>query len=391
MSETLQDREYNTDLHRDRLKSLFAVVSCVSIAGVSMGLTLPLMTISMARDGASDGMIGLIGSVLGFATVCYSRFVPAGIKFCGMRNYVLICMLTEALMFLCLKIFPSPLAWIIIRFIMGMMVAGIFIASETWINYLARDDTRGRVLALFNISLGVGFASGPLILIVAGSSGWAPFLSGCIITLIALLPLLFINNFHMDLEKPSTFSPFAFILIAPALCAAVVLTAGTETIMGTFFIGYGKELGHSESDTEIMLTIFFIGGLFFQYPVGWLADHINPRKLLLYLGISCLICIFLLYGFAPHKFVLKVLLFCWGGLLTSLYNTALTAVGHDYSGSDLVAANASFGFLWGIGSLAPLITGQIMEFLGSDALIMVTALLTFAFILLMAGSLKRRC
>ncbi|WP_419901772.1 MFS transporter [Kiloniella sp.] len=361
---------------RERLKSLLIVSSCVSIAGISMGFTLPLMTLSLDREGSSGSLIGLVGSMLGIAIVLYSPLVPKCIAFLGMRKYLITCLLVESLMFISLKLFTLPLYWVVIRFIMGMAVAGIFIASESWINYLASPENRGRILALFNISLGVGFASGPLILITTGTEGWPPFIIGALIHFIALIPLFFVKSPKLDLETPSQFSPFAFILIAPALCIAVVLTAGTETLMGSFFHIYSSRQGYSEEDMHKLLSIFFIGGIIFQYPIGWLADKFNIRKLLLVLGIICFVCICTIFQAAQNIILLKFVLFCWGGIVTSIYTTALTAVGQEYTGSELIAANTSFGFLWGIGGLMPIMGGQAMTYINSDGLLYTCLLLT---------------
>ncbi|MFD2204074.1 MFS transporter [Kiloniella antarctica] len=389
MNNKTQERTGNHNAEVERLKSLVAVVSCVSIAGISMGFTLPLMTLTLDRDGSSGLLIGLIGSILGIAIVVYSPIVPKCISMLGMRKYVLACMIAEALMFICLKLFPLPLHWIVIRFVMGMAVAGIFIATESWINHLARPETRGRVLAIFNISLGVGFAAGPMILIFTGTVGWPPFLTGAAITTVALIPLFFIKSPKMNLEEPSKFSPFAFIFIAPALCLAVVLTAGTETLMGSLFHYYSARIGYLEADMHKMLSLFFIGGIVFQYPIGWLADHINIRKLLLALGLICFLCICIITQTPHNALLLKITLFCWGGIVTSIYTTALTAVGQEYDGSELIAANTSFGLLWGLGGFMPLIGGQATVYFGGNGLLYTAMFLTLLFIFLMALSIRR--
>ncbi len=354
-----------------------------------MGFTLPLMTISLDRDGSSGSFIGLIGSMLGIAIVLFSPFVPACISSLGMRKFVIICMLGETLMFVCLFLFPEPVAWVVIRFVMGMAVAGIFIASESWINHLAISSHRGRILALFNISLGLGFASGPLLLILTGTNSWVPFITGACICFVATVPLLFVKDPEMDLETPSSFNQFSFILIAPAYCAAVVLASGTETLMGTFFHYYGSRIGYAQSDMHIMLTLFFLGGLIFQYPIGWLADHMNIPLLLLILGFVCIFCIIITFQFSHIILLFKFLLFCWGGILTSIYNTVLTAVGHEYKGAELIAANASFGFLWGVGGLMPLVGGQATQAFQGEALIYVSLALAILFVVLMIGSLTK--
>ena len=52
----------------------------------------------------------------------------------------------------------------------------------------------------------------------------------------------------------------------------------------------------------------------------------------------------------------------WIGLFTGTYIVAMTIVGQRFQGADLVTANASFGFLWGLGMLiGPFLSGSAMD------------------------------
>ena len=81
--------------------------------------------------------------------------------------------------------------WLVLRLLSGVAVAGLFVASESWINQVARSEQRAQVMAIYNISLSAGFALGPLLGFV-GVQGWAPFIIGAAIMFVAAIPMIFV-------------------------------------------------------------------------------------------------------------------------------------------------------------------------------------------------------
>ena len=71
-----------------------------------------------------------------------------------------------------------------------MVGSSIFTSGEAWINQLAGDVGRGRIIGIYAAALSAGFGIGPLILSLTGIEGWPPFLVNAAITALATLPLL---------------------------------------------------------------------------------------------------------------------------------------------------------------------------------------------------------
>ena len=69
------------------------------------------------------------------------------------------------------------------------------------------------------------------------------------------------------------------------------------------------------------------------------------------------------------------LVFLWGAALVRHLYVALVSFGQRFSGSMLVAGNAAFALMWGIGGISgPSVTGAIMNAVGVEALPFVLAL-----------------
>ena len=77
-----------------------------------------------------------------------------------------------------------------------------------------------------------------------------------------------------------------------------------------------------------------------------------------------------------------------GAACFGIYTAALISLGNRFSGAMLVAGNAAFALMWGIGGIAgPSTTGAIMTAFGAEGLPLVLGLLCLA---LTAAALARR-
>lgn len=56
--------------------AISAAVTCVTVVGIGLSLSIPLLSIEMERRGASSTLIGLNTAVAGIASICTVPFVP---------------------------------------------------------------------------------------------------------------------------------------------------------------------------------------------------------------------------------------------------------------------------------------------------------------------------
>ena len=70
----------------------------------------------------------------------------------------------------------DPWFWFGLRLLFGMAGSLMFVLSEAAVNALTPDAIRGRVLGVYATLFSLGFVAGPLVLALAGSEGWTPFL-----------------------------------------------------------------------------------------------------------------------------------------------------------------------------------------------------------------------
>ena len=133
-----------------------------------------------------------------------------------------------------------------------------------------------------------------------------------------------------------------------------------------------------------------VGAIFFQYPVGWLADRFDRGWLL----VACVATTtaamaffpWLLPGAAgpwwsPAALALWTVVVVWGGTMGATFTVGLTLLGERFRNVELVAGNAVYSLLFGLGGLAgPFLAGAAMDRFGPPgfpaSLIAVAALYT---------------
>ena len=116
-------------------------------------------------------------------------------------------------------------AYLALRFLLGVSDTGVFIISETWINQLAPRRSRGRVVGLYATSLSAGFAAGPLILSATGVEGMTPFAIAAGLGAISILIVLAIRAATPGISHGRAASPLAFARLAPTLLIAIAVYA----------------------------------------------------------------------------------------------------------------------------------------------------------------------
>jgi len=374
----------------ERRQSLAAAISCCAVFGVTVAVMAPLISLILEGRGVDRTTIGAMASVPAVALVATNPFVPALVRRLGLRPFLLACIALELALVLLMPLFDNLYAWFAIRGLMGASVNGLFVASETWINAVAEERSRGRVLAVYGAVLSGSFALGPLMISVTGTEGWRPFLAAAALIALAGIPLLWARRLSPVLGGHASFGVLGFFLVAPTLVAAVFLSAFKEMSLGALLPVYGVRHGMNEGAAAAMLTACYVGALLFQLPIGWLADRVNRYLLLILLISATMVGALLLPAMVSLGPPLMWLgLGLWIGLSTGIYIVAMTIVGQRFRGADLVTANASFGFLWGLGMLAgPFLAGSAMDLWDPHGF---PATLAAAAAAVLAIALYRRC
>jgi MFS family permease len=364
-----------------RRRNLVAIVATMTVASLTYGMGFPLLSLVLANQGTSSELIGLNAAVPSVAVLLVAPFASRLMRAHGPALPVLVALPAMAVIYLLLPTFPNVYAWFPLRFLMGVAGSIMWITGEAWINQVAGDHQRGRVVALYSMAVAAGYALGPLVLTLVGSRGWTPFLIASALTALAALPSLLVLREAPKLGGRPSVGPLGYLRAAPAAMCIAGLYAAIDGMVLSFLPLYGIELGQSEVAMLALVTLLGIGGIVGQLPIGWLADRMDRRRLV----ISCTLA--LIVGALAIPAVLGARPWEWahflafGAVLGGLYTLGMVQLGQRFKGADLASASAAFGFMWGLGMMAgPALGGFAMRAAGPHGLIGAILLLLAAFL-----------
>jgi MFS family permease len=232
-----------------------------------------------------------------------------------------------------------------------------------------------------------GFAAGPLSLMLVGTDGWPPFLIGIRAFVACTLWLAVILRRLPELGQDGGTSMREVARQAPALLFAVFATAAFEQAVLSLLPVYGLSYGIGERNLSALLTVLVTGNIALQVPLGLATERWTGRSV----SIVCALATVLGCPLLPLLIATPLvwpLFFLWGAFSFGIYTLALVELGERFSGAMLVAANAAFALVWGIGGIAgPPATGAAMDWVGVQGLPAALGLLYLALVL---ARLRRR-
>ena len=260
---------------RDRGRALAAVISCVSIYGITIGLFTPLLSLILESRAINSTLIGSLAMMTPLGVMLGAFFVPHYLQIFSGRRLLLTGIGFEIFFIILLSATSNLASWFVIRFLMGVTGSVLFIVSDSWVAEITPDSIRGRVMGLYNTVLLFSFAVGPLILTATGTSGVLPFVWGILLMILAALPLIFADRYVPEPSGAKSFNVFSFIRVAPLLAFGCIAVAFKEMSATSLLPVYGVRSGLTESLAALMLFFGALGGAALQIPIGWMADRYN--------------------------------------------------------------------------------------------------------------------
>jgi MFS family permease len=342
-------------------RDLIPIIGMISVVGMVFGLTSPLLGLLLERQDITTRAIGLNGSMMAVGTLVITPLIPRVLAHINVMRFLYLCLSLTIVLFLLMKVWATYEAWLVLRFVMGGAVASLFVVSETWINMVASDVNRGRILGLYAACLSAGFGTGPLLIEFTGIDGWTPFLAGAGLILLAIVVLRTSKATPPDLGQSKGGSVFRFLRASPVAILAGLLYGALETGVFGLMPIFGVRIGLTEATAAQMLTAIALGNVIFQFPIGWMADRFDPR---IVLGLCAFTGVLGGLSLATLSGSVSIwpILIIWGGTITGLYTVGLTILGRKYKGLSLAGANAAIVSAYGMGALAgPTMLGVSMD------------------------------
>lgn len=348
-----------------------------------MGLAYLVVALLQNHQGMTEDEIGYTSAAVGLGLIASAFFIPALARRAGYRLTILVTGFGAALLLIAMIWAESFSIWAILRFIMAIFAAGIFIATEAWMNELLPDVIRGRVVGIYAAMLSVTFAVGPAIAPLIGYiPPWPFILAAGVIGASALLVIpLAAQDVKPSKEEKAPILPI--IASAPTIYIAIFSIGFFEAAGFGLFPIYVINAGHSEAVASYLFTAMAVGSTVLQPLIGYAADKSTPRKILIASAlVSLTLCLTVPYLdlSSPLGFFVAAVI---GGTSFGLYTLALTELGRRFNGAKLTSAMAVTAIAWGAGAtIGPAIIGPLMEHYHDDWLFYILSFMYGALVLI---------
>jgi MFS family permease len=357
------------------LRGLVAVIASVGVVALIYSLVGPLLAVNLERRGVSSVVNGALAAMPSVAVLLCGVFVPHVVRRIGAVNSIVGGTVISVAALILFPLLPALPAWFGLRFVMGVSIGLIWIVSETWVNALAPEHARGKIIGIYVTVLSAGSACGPLLIGAMGVEGMLPFFVSAGILALALLPVPIaaaggnVPTFHLHESIPLREAA----RLAPVPMIASVIHGGTMVVNMTLLPVYGVRMGLPESQAVWLVTALIIGGMAAQIPLGHLLDRQPAGRVLMFCGAVQAIGAALL-PFALHAGpAVWILLLLWGGFGNGIYTTSLTMLGRAFAKEQLPSANTTFTLFWELGAfIGPLLGGAAMAVWNPHGMIVVS-------------------
>jgi MFS family permease len=346
------------------------IIATVTVFAAAQGLTYPLLSFILEREGTTPSLIGLSAAMTPLGFIVSAPFIPALARRMGGARLAILCSILAAIILIAIAWMQDLWVLMPLRFLLGFFANPLYVISETWLITITPASRRGRIMGLYSSIVSGGFAIGPLSLGLVGTQGWPPFMIGIAAFLLCgLIVLTVVPHLpNMPHEEGRSTSVGGFLTLAPLLLFAVFTAAAFEQILLSLFAVYGAALGSAEERCASIITCFIAGNAVLQILLGRLAEQFGSRRTLLFCVLACIAgCLLLSPAF--NSWLIWPLVFVWGGVSFGIYTMSLIQLGERFTGPALIAGNAAFAFAWGIGGiLGSPATGLAMQAAGHQGL-----------------------
>jgi len=343
-------------------RAFWAIYLSIGLSYLGVGLVAPLIAIVLADHGENSFIVGLIGTTMFTAFTAASFPIGAATDRVGPKPVLVAGLIVYGSAILLFAFIKVTWLFFAVRAIEGVGASAISVATETMISRLSKPDERARRMSYYALSVGIGWAAGPL----AGTLLFAirpevPFI-GCfgLSVIAALLAATLVKNAPPGTHHAeAVFSVLSVSIIVP-ISAGSVYGYLMSSLVTLFPLYLKRDIAVPETAMGAIITAVIVGTVASQVPIGHAADRFGKRKTLL-------ICTILLAG----VFALIPLHTDWrmflatgalaGALAGSLYPIGLALIGEIVQKGRLGAATSTFSLAFGLGSLiGPSVSGLAM-------------------------------
>jgi MFS family permease len=332
---------------------------------VGNGLNGSLIGVRSEAEGFSLAVTGVIMAAYFAGFLAGTAYAEATLRSVGhIRVFAALASLASSVV-LVQAISVHPITWGITRFLFGACMAGLYVVVESWLNDLADNRTRGRILSVYMIISMGGVGLGQLLLNINDTSGFKLFIIASVLVSVSLVPVTLSASSSPPLTIPDRIGLRSLVHRIPTGLVSSFFSgaaAGALLGMGAY---YASQVGMSAARISFFLSAPMLGALLFQWPIGWLSDKLPRRGVLFAVAVAGAITPLLALAVSERSGVAVVAMFLVGAAMFPFYSLTVAYSNDWLEPEEILGAAGTLVRVNGTGAIVgPLLAGGLMAAIG---------------------------
>ena len=351
------------------LTNAWALLFGIFLLQIGNGLQGTLLGVRGGLEGFSATTMGYVMSGYFVGFLGGARITPWLLHRVGhVRVFAALASLISAA-FILYAALVDPLAWFIMRLMVGFCFSGVYVVAESWLNDTATNETRGQTLSAYLMAQMIGIVLAQALLNVSDPGGYDLFIIMSVVVSVSFAPILLSVSPTPVYQLTTRMTLRELFISSPLGCVGMFLLGTIFACLFGMSSVYAAAIGLTTTEISLFIGTIYVGGTVLQYPIGWLSDHSDRRVLItgtMLLGTAAAI----LGMVASDSFaLLLVAAFLIGGVANPLYSLLIAHTNDFLEHEKMASAAGGMIMLNGIGAMgAPVLVGYLMDDYGPNAL-----------------------
>ena len=265
-------------------------------------------------------------------------------------------------------VYDSPIVWILMRSSTGFCFAGLYVVAESWLNGLATNTFRGRLLAVYNVVTIGAYGAGQLLVFNFDARTLTGFAFAAVVSSLAVIPVVMSEQAatpNVDNHTHITMRELAKIV--PTGAGTILLVGLAHGGMLGMAVIFATREGLSVGRIGILIAAINLGGMAFTWPISSASDDLDRRIIGVLSSLAVIVLGLVMLTQTPSSWVTTALLFAIGGFSFPLYAVGGAYTNDWVSQEQMGAAASQLVTLYGFGAMiGPLVAAPFLDIIGTQ-------------------------
>jgi MFS family permease len=265
-------------------------------------------------------------------------------------------------------VYDSPIVWILMRSSTGFCFAGLYVVAESWLNGLATNTFRGRLLAVYNVVTIGAYGAGQLLVFNFDARTLTGFAFAAVVSSLAVIPVVMSEQAatpNVDNHTHITMRELAKIV--PTGAGTILLVGLAHGGMLGMAVIYATREGLGVGRVGILIAAINLGGMALTWPISSASDDLDRRIIGVLSTLAVIVLGLVMLTQTPSSWFTTALLFAIGGFSFPLYAVGGAYTNDWVSQEQMGAAASQLVTLYGFGAMiGPLVAAPFLDIIGTQ-------------------------